>query len=57
MAVEIIIQIGNREFWKEYANHVEADMTIEAGNSFRGILYEIGKLLSGRLGQVTGQGQ
>lgn len=30
---------------EEYANHVEADKTIEAGNSFRGILYEIGKLL------------
>ena len=30
---------------EEYANHVEADKTIEAGNSFRGILHEIGKLL------------
>ena len=30
---------------EEYANHVELDKTIEAGNSFRGILYEIGKLL------------
>ena len=30
---------------EEYANHVESDKTIEAGNSFRGILYEIGKLL------------
>lgn len=30
---------------EEYANHVEADKVIEAGNSFRGILYEIGKLL------------
>ena len=30
---------------EEYANPVEADKTIEAGNSFRGILYEIGKLL------------
>lgn len=30
---------------EEYANKVEADKTIEAGNSFRGILYEIGKLL------------
>ena len=30
---------------EEYANHVEADNTIEAGNSFRGISYEIGKLL------------
>lgn len=30
---------------EEYANHVEADKMIEAGNSFRGILYEIGKLL------------
>ena len=30
---------------EEYANHVEVDKTIEAGNSFRGILYEIGKLL------------
>ena len=30
---------------EEYANHVEADKIIEAGNSFRGILYEIGKLL------------
>lgn len=30
---------------EEYANQVEADKTIEAGNSFRGILYEIGKLL------------
>ena len=29
----------------EYANHVEADKIIEAGNSFRGILYEIGELL------------
>lgn len=28
-----------------YANHVELDKTIEAGNSFRGILYDIGKLL------------
>ena len=30
---------------EEYANYVEADKIIEAGNSFRGILYEIGKLL------------
>lgn len=30
---------------EEYANQVEADKIIEAGNSFRGILYEIGKLL------------
>lgn len=30
---------------EEYANHVESDKTIEAVNSFRGILYEIGKLL------------
>lgn len=30
---------------EEYANHVEVDKTIEAGNSFRGILYEIEKLL------------
>ena len=30
---------------EEYANQVEADKEIEAGNSFRGILYEIGKLL------------
>ena len=30
---------------EEYANHVEADKIIEAGNSYRGILYEIGKLL------------
>ena len=30
---------------EEYANHVEVDKTIEAENSFRGILYEIGKLL------------
>ncbi len=30
---------------EEYANHVESDNTIEAGNSFRGIFYEIGKLL------------
>ena len=30
---------------EEYANQVEADKAIEAGNSFRGILYEIGKLL------------
>lgn len=30
---------------EEYANHVESDKTIEAGNSFRGIFYEIGKLL------------
>lgn len=29
---------------EEYANQVEADKTIDAGNSFRGILYEIGKL-------------
>lgn len=30
---------------EEYANQVEADKEIEEGNSFRGILYEIGKLL------------
>ena len=30
---------------EEYANQVEADKAIEAGNSFRGIFYEIGKLL------------
>lgn len=30
---------------EEYANQVEADKTIEAGNSFRGILNEPGKLL------------
>ena len=30
---------------EEYANHVEAAKIIEAGNSFRGIFYEIGKLL------------
>lgn len=30
---------------EEYANYVEADKIIEAGNSYRGILYEIGKLL------------
>lgn len=30
---------------KNYANHVEAAKIIEAGNSFRGIFYEIGKLL------------
>ena len=30
---------------EEYANHVESDKTIEAGNSFRGILYDIGKLM------------
>ena len=30
---------------EEYANHVEADKTIESGNLFRGIMYEIGKLL------------
>lgn len=30
---------------EEYANQVEVDKTIDAGNSFRGILYEIGKLL------------
>lgn len=30
---------------EEYSNCVEADHTIEAGNSFRGILYELGKLL------------
>lgn len=30
---------------EEYANHVEADKIIEAENSFRGIFYEIGKLL------------
>lgn len=29
---------------EKYANQVESDKTIEAGNSFRGILYEIGKL-------------
>ena len=32
---------------EEYANQVEADKTIEAGNSFRGILNELGKLLGG----------
>ena len=30
---------------EEYANQVEADKTIVAGNSFRGILNELGKLL------------
>lgn len=30
---------------EEYANQVESDRTIEAGNSFRGILNELGKLL------------
>ena len=30
---------------EEYANQVESDKTIEAGNSFRGILSELGKLL------------
>lgn len=30
---------------EEYANQVESGKRIEAGNSFRGILYEIGKLL------------
>ena len=30
---------------EEYANQVEVDKTIEAGNSFRGILNELGKLL------------
>ena len=30
---------------EEYANQVEADKSIEAGNSFRGILYELGELL------------
>lgn len=30
---------------EEYANQVEADKIIEAGNSFRGILNELGKLL------------
>lgn len=30
---------------EEYANHVGADKIIEAENSFRGIFYEIGKLL------------
>lgn len=30
---------------EEYANQVEADKTIEAGNLFRGILNELGKLL------------
>lgn len=30
---------------EEYANHVEVDKTIEAGNSFRGILNELGKLM------------
>ena len=29
---------------EEYANQIEADKTIEAGNSFRGILNELGKL-------------
>lgn len=32
---------------EEYANQVEADKTIDAGNSFRGILYEIGKVARG----------
>lgn len=52
-AVELLDKINNfissfRLFAptiEEYANQVEADKTIEAGNSFRGILYEIGKLL------------
>ena len=30
---------------EEYANQAEADKTIEAGNSFRGILNDLGKLL------------
>lgn len=30
---------------EEYANQVEADKSIEAGNSYRGILYELGRLL------------
>ena len=30
---------------EEYANQVESDKTIEAGNLFRGILSELGKLL------------
>ncbi len=30
---------------EEYTNQVESDRTIEAGNSFRGILNELGKLL------------
>ena len=30
---------------EEYANQVESDRTIETGNSFRGILNELGKLL------------
>lgn len=30
---------------EDYANQVEADKTIEAGNSFRGIFNELGKLL------------
>ena len=30
---------------EEYANQVETDKVIEAGNLFRGIFYEIGKLL------------
>lgn len=30
---------------EEYANQVESDRTIEVGNSFRGILNELGKLL------------
>lgn len=30
---------------EEYANQVESNKTIEAGNSFRGILNELGKLL------------
>lgn len=52
---EVILLDMNKEFVssfrlfaptiEEYANHVEADKTSEAGNSFRGILYETGKLL------------
>ena len=35
---------------EEYANQVESDKTIEAGNSFRGILNELGKLLDRKSG-------
>lgn len=52
-AVELLEKINNfvssfRLFAptiEEYANYVEADKRIEAGNSFRGILSELGKLL------------
>ena len=52
-AVELVEKINNfvslfRLFAptiEEHANYVETDKRIEAGNSFRGILSELGKLL------------